>query len=134
MNGKIMLVSPNTLGSYRSANINDENLALGYLAAVLEQHGYQVEIIDARMSQLSPESVAERIRRFQPFLLGISTISEESVPWIDALGKLLNSPSYLRHICMGGYYPSLQPDTVLQKLLFVDSVARGEGEDRKSVV
>lgn len=128
MNGNVMLVSPNTLGSYRSANVNDENLALGYLAAVLERHGYQVEIIDARMSQLSPESVAERIRGVQPFFLGISTISEESVPWIDALGKLLNSPSYLRHVCMGGYYPSLQPETVLQRLPFVNSVARGEGE------
>ncbi|MFA5095675.1 MAG: radical SAM protein [Candidatus Paceibacterota bacterium] len=128
MNGNIMLVSPNTPGSYRSANVNDENLALGYLAAVLERHGYQVEIIDARMSQLSPVSVAERIGEIQPFFLGISTISEESVPWIDALGKLLNSPSYLRHVCMGGYYPSLQPETVLQRLPFVNSVARGEGE------
>jgi len=128
MNGNIMLVSPNTLGSYRSANINDENLALGYLAAVLEKHGYQVEIIDARMNQLLPESVAERVGSIQPFFLGISTISEESVPWINALGKLLDSSPYLRHICMGGYYPSLQPETVLKQLPFVDSVAVGEGE------
>lgn len=128
MNGKVMLVSPNTLGSYRSANVNDENLALGYLAAVLEKHSYQVEIIDARMRRSSPESVAEKIQHIQPFFLGISTISEESVPWIDALGQLLDAPPYLRHICMGGYYPSLQPETVLQRLPFVDSVARGEGE------
>jgi len=128
MNGNIVLVSPNTLGSYRSANVNDENLALGYLAAVLEKHGYRVGIIDARMSQLSPGSVAERIRSIQPFFLGISTISEESVLWIDALGKLLDQPPYLRHVCMGGYYPSLQPETVLNRLAFVDSVAVGEGE------
>jgi radical SAM superfamily enzyme YgiQ (UPF0313 family) len=29
---------------------------------------------------------------------------------------------------MGGYYPSLQPETVLKQLPFVDSVAVGEGE------
>lgn len=128
MNGNIVLVSPNTLGSYRSANVNDENLALGYLAAVLEKHGYQAEIIDARMNHFSPEVVAEKIRGVQPFLLGISTISEESVSWIEALGKILDSPGYLRHICMGGYYPSLQAEAVLRRLPFVDSVARGEGE------
>ena len=128
MNGNIVLVSPNTLGSYRSANVNDENLALGYLAAVLEEHGYQVKIIDARMNHLPPEAVAEKIRGIQPFFLGISTISEESVSWIEALGKRLDSPDYLRHVCMGGYYPSLQPEEVLRRLSFVDSVARGEGE------
>jgi len=128
MKGRITLISPNTPGSYRSAKINDENLALGYLAAVLDMHGYEVEIVDARMSQLSPELAAEQIQRFQPFFLGISTISEESVPWIEALWALLGSPSYLKHVCMGGYYPSLQPETVLHRLPFVDSVARGEGE------
>lgn len=128
MKGKVLLISPNTLGSYRSANINDENLALGYLASVLEKHGYQVEIIDARMGRLLPELVAKRIAIFQPFFLGISTISEESVPWINALGQFLDSSPYLRHICMGGYYPSLQPDTVLKKLPFIDSVAVGESE------
>lgn len=128
MNEKIVLVSPNTLGSYRSANINDENLALGYLAAVLEKHDYQAQIIDARMSQFSPEVVAEKIRAIQPFFLGISTISEESVSWIEAMGRLLNSSGYLRHVCMGGYYPSLQPEVVLRRLPFVDSVAMGEGE------
>lgn len=126
--GNIVLVSPNTLGSYRSANVNDENLALGYLAAVLERCGYQVELIDGRMSHLSPEVVTERINRIQPFFLGVSTISEESMSWIEAMGRLLNSPSYLSHVCMGGYYPSLQPEVVLGKLPFVDSVAKGEGE------
>jgi radical SAM superfamily enzyme YgiQ (UPF0313 family) len=129
MNGKVMLVSPNTLGSYRSANINDENLALSYLASILEKKSYQVEIIDARMSQLSSDSVAERIKNIQPFFLGISTISEESVPWINMLlGELLDFSTYLRHVCMGGYYPSLQPETVLKQLPLVDSVALGEGE------
>lgn len=128
MNKKVMLISPNTLGSYRSANVNDENLALGYLAAILENQNYQVKIIDARLSQLSPGSVAAKIKIFQPFFLGISTISEESVPWVRDLGMRLNFPDYLWHVCMGGYYPSLQPETVLQKLSFVDSVVRGEGE------
>jgi len=127
-NRNIVLVSPNTLGSYRSANINDENLALGYLAIVLEKHGYQVEIIDARMSKLSPEAVVEKLQVIRPFFLGISTISEESVQWIEVMGKLLASACYLQHICMGGYYPSLQPEVVLRRLPFVDSVARGEGE------
>ena len=124
----IVLVSPNTLGSYRSANINDENLALGYLAIVLEKHGYQVEIIDARLSKLSPEAVVKKLQAIQPFFLGISTISEESVPWTEIMGKLLIGANYLQHVCMGGYYPSLQSEVVLKRLPFVDSVARGEGE------
>ena len=126
--GNIVLVSPNTLGSYRSASVNDENLALGYLAAVLEKCDYHVELMDGRMSHLSPEVVVERINRIQPFFLGVSTISEESMSWIEEMGRLLNSPHYLSHVCMGGYYPSLQPEVVLEKLPFVDSVAKGEGE------
>lgn len=128
MKGRVMLVSPNTPGSYRSANVNDENLALGYLAAVLERQGFQVEIIDARMSRCSPDEVARSIQDYQPFFLGISTISEESMTWIKALEKLLGPSSHSMHVCMGGYYPSLQPETVLRQLLFVDSVVRGEGE------
>jgi len=128
MDKNIVLVGPNTLGSYRSAKINDENLALSYLAAVLEKQGYQVEIIDARMNDLLPEVVAENIKKIKPFFLGISVISEESSSWIKQLGEALGSPNYLMHICMGGYFPSLQPIAVLNNFLFVDSVARGEGE------
>ena len=124
----ILLISPNSPGSYRSSNINDENLALGYLAAVLETNGHQVEFIDARMKQLSPESVAMQIQKLRPFFLGISVISKESITWIEKMSLILNSPNYIKHICMGGYYPSLQPESVLRGLPFVDSVAMGEGE------
>ncbi len=105
----ILLISPNSPGSYRSSNINDENLALGYLAAVLETNGHQVEFIDARMKQLSPESVAMQIQKLRPFFLGISVISKESITWIEKMSLILNSPNYIKHICMGGYYPSLLP-------------------------
>jgi radical SAM superfamily enzyme YgiQ (UPF0313 family) len=124
----ILLISPNTLGSYRSANIKDENLALGYLAAALGKNGYRVEIIDARMENVSPESAIKRVKKRKPFFIGISMISEESVFWVEKFGKGLKRAEYIKHICAGGYYPSLQPKEVLHRLSFVDSVANGEGE------
>lgn len=128
MKNIITLVSPNTLGSYRSALRNNENLALGFLAATMEKQGHQVEIIDARINEYSPETVARKIQMSKPFFLGFSVISEESIPWIEALKQIVGAPDWLLHVSMGGYYPSLQPWAVLQRLPFVDSVVQGEGE------
>lgn len=127
MENRVVLLSPNTPGSYRSANVNDENLALSYLAAVLIEQGYSVEIIDARMNCLSAEAVISRIKEIRPFLIGISVISEESASWLESFGNQLNF-DFPTHVCMGGYYPSLQPDYVLDRFKFIDTVVIGEGE------
>ena len=78
---RVALVAPDNLGTFRSSQIQKENLALGYLTAQLESLGHKVEIYDARLFEAPPETVCEEIIRFNPVLVGISLIVEEASEW-----------------------------------------------------
>src|SRR5882724_4002528 len=47
------------------------NLGLGYLASVLRENGYQVEIVDF---ESDPEQILETARSLDPVLIGFSLI------------------------------------------------------------
>lgn len=59
---------------FKEGNITPP-LGICYLAAILEQQGHQVAIIDANAKQLTDESILARLSEFQPQILGISILS-----------------------------------------------------------
>jgi len=101
------------------------NLGMGYLAAVLREHGRTVEMIDIRDS---PESIAARLISRQPLVVGFSLIFQYFLPQYRKLAAFLRQVGIRSHFTIGGHYPSLCHDETLRGFPELDSVVRYEGE------
>lgn len=127
---KIILVNPNNKGNYVQGKFLRENLGLGYLASYLRYAGFDVEIIDSRIENHSPESATAEIIKNNPFLVGFSIIAKDAIEWCEKVGDSLKKKTKdsLLHISLGNYFPTLQPKRALESMPSADSVILGEGE------
>src|SRR5215831_8022967 len=101
------------------------NLGLGYLAAVLRQHGYQVEVFDF---ELDREMILEAATSLRPILIGFSLIFQSYIFQFRSLIRYLRDEGIDCHFTMGGHFPSLSYQRTLELLPELDSVVRFEGE------
>lgn len=101
------------------------NLGMGYLAAVLQEHGHSVELVEIRDG---PEAILERAVAAQPIVVGFSLIFQFFLPQFRAVAQRLREGGIEAHFTIGGHYASLCPDEVLAQFPELDSVARYEGE------
>lgn len=100
-------------------------LGLGYIAAVIEQHGGDVQIIDANLERLETKAVLKKIPPGVR-LIGIYVNSFN----YDAVSDLTRS-IHIEHpdvvVVPGGPLPSASPKDVLDNIT-CNGVIRGEGE------
>lgn len=101
------------------------NLGMGHLAAVLQEHGRTVEMIDVRDG---PDRIAARLARRQPSVVGFSLIFQFFLPQFRRVASQLRGAGIKSHFTIGGHYPSLCHDEVLADFPELDSVVRYEGE------
>jgi anaerobic magnesium-protoporphyrin IX monomethyl ester cyclase len=101
------------------------NLGMGYLAAVLEQHGRTVQMLEFRTGI---EALTSRVLAADPLVVGFSLIFQYYVPGYRKLAQALRAAGVRAHFTMGGHFPSLCHDETLQLIPELDSVARFEGE------
>jgi anaerobic magnesium-protoporphyrin IX monomethyl ester cyclase len=101
------------------------NLGMGYLGAVLQEHGYEVELVEFRSGH---EAIIDVIRNTQPLVVGFSMIFQFFLPEYAALAQALRDVGVTAHFTIGGHYPSLCHEDVLAEMPQLDSVARFEGE------
>src|SRR5580704_14711415 len=80
------------------------NLGLGYLASVLREQGYRVEIVDF---ELDPERILEIAKRLDPVLIGFSLIFQFYIERFRSLMITLREAGITCHFTMGGHFPSL---------------------------
>ncbi len=104
---------------------NQGNLGLGYLAAVLRQSGYDVQVVDIEQP---PEEIARIAREINPVLIGFSLIFQFFIERYAALLYLLRTSGLDCHFTMGGHFPSLSYEQTLELVPELDSVVRFEGE------
>ncbi len=101
------------------------NLGMGYLASMLKAHGHTVELLDFR------EGI-ERIRACvvaaDPLVVGFSLIFQYYLPGFREMAEALRAAGVTAHFTIGGHYPSLCHDEVLEAVPELDSVVRFEGE------
>ena len=129
MRDRIFLIGANNRGNYVQGTFSRENLGLGYLAAYLRQAGFSVEVIDARLEDRTSEEVAKKIKKYNPILIGFSIIAKDGANWCEDVCKSLKQKTKkLPHICLGSYFPTLQPSRALESIPSADSVVMGEGE------
>jgi anaerobic magnesium-protoporphyrin IX monomethyl ester cyclase len=101
------------------------NLGMGYLAAMLRQHGRTVEMIEVREGA---RRIAARVAQAQPLVVGFSLIFQFFLPQFRRVAHELRAAGVTSHFTIGGHYPSLCYDEVLAQLPELDSVALFEGE------
>lgn len=129
MNKKIVLIGANNRGNYVQGTFSRENLGLGYLEAYLLEAGFEVMVIDARLENSTTNCVAAEISKFKPFLVGFSIIAKDGVNWCEDVCQILkNNKEKIPHICIGSYFPTLQPERALKSMPSADSLIMGEGE------
>ena len=102
-------------------------LGILYLAAVLEQKGIEVSVLDQAAKGLSVKETARWVKSENPDILGFSTFatSGRTAARISAEAKKEN-PNLT--VVFGNYYATFNPERVLRKYPSVDIIVRGEGE------
>ena len=104
---------------------NQGNLGVGYLAAVLRQHGYTVRVVDIEQQ---PEEILRIAQQIKPILIGFSLIFQFFIDRYAALLYVMRAHGVDCHFTMGGHFPSLSYEQTLELVPELDSVVRFEGE------
>jgi anaerobic magnesium-protoporphyrin IX monomethyl ester cyclase len=101
------------------------NLGMGYLAGVLEERGFSVEMLEFRDGH---DALVEAVVHREPLVVGFSLIFQYFLLDYVALARELRAHNVSAHFTIGGHFPSLCPDEVLQTMPQLDSIALFEGE------
>ena len=104
---------------------NQPNLGIGYLAAVLLEHGYDVQVLDFESGR---QHILESIRGADPLIVGLSIIFQYYTPDFAELVAYLRENGVTCLICAGGHYPSLRYEETLEAIPGLDCVVLFEGE------
>ena len=104
-----------------------ENLGTRYLAAVLRQHSFSVELASFSHAD-EMDAVVQHALSTQPRLIGLSIIFQYRAPEFLELATKLRDVVPRAHITTGGHFPSFTASDLLCDYPVLDSVVRGEGE------
>ncbi|OHB57275.1 MAG: hypothetical protein A2173_02900 [Planctomycetes bacterium RBG_13_44_8b] len=120
---KILLINP-PIREWSRPNVLP--LGLGYIAAVLQQTGHEVVIMDINANRWSPEEVEDRIKEADFDIVGIGAIVTvyRYVKW---LVSLLKKYYPAKRVIVGGSVGTSVPKIVLEKA-GADVVCIGESE------
>ena len=104
-------------------------LMTGYVAALLEENGLGVDIIDANLNGLSIDDTFVLLKGAPYKLIGIRLVFlwEKTEEIFGLLGRLRNA-GFNAHICLYGHYPTFAYKNILERFPFIDSVVVGEPE------
>ena len=103
-------------------------LGLAYMAAVLEQNGFEVKIFDCPVCEINHEKLKTELEAFQPTIVGIGSMT----PTIESA---LKSARVAKEACpqakvvMGGPHATFADKQILNDEKAVDVIVRGEGEE-----
>ncbi|MDD1764328.1 MAG: B12-binding domain-containing radical SAM protein [Methanobacteriaceae archaeon] len=124
---KVLLINPPyTSSKYKFIGLVAPPLGIAYIGAVLENGGFEVEIIDGAALELNWKALEAEIKRAAPQVIAITALT----PTID---QGLETAKLAKRVCpdativMGGYHPSFNHTEILEKD-YVDVVVIGEGE------
>ena len=106
---------------------SEENLGLSYLTAVLRKSGYNIEIIDGWLGNLSDEEVLRRILNDKEVaIVGVSCYMSNNDKSIELAKMIRKNRPEIKLMC-GGFGPSFNPKKFVKDGVF-DIAMIGEGE------
>ena len=102
-------------------------LGISYLAAALEEKGYQVDVIDCQVSKPTREDLEAEFKRRQPDVVGVTSATLTYLPAVEIVKTAKQAlPNCLT--MMGGPHVTVLDEQTLSENPEVDIVVRGEGE------
>lgn len=102
-------------------------LGLAWMAAVLEQNGHKVRILDAHAERVDLDHFPFYLRQLGQFeLVGITATTALIINGLE-IARMVKSELPHAVVILGGVHPTVLPDEVLTEPA-VDLVVRGEGE------
>lgn len=107
---------------------NREFLGVQYLAAMLSLQKIDYQYINAHAERLNSEEIVEQILREGTGFVAITSHSQRGYPSVVDLVKKLRHSGYHGHICLGGFYASIEFKRILSHLTEIDTILIGEGE------
>jgi radical SAM superfamily enzyme YgiQ (UPF0313 family) len=127
----VCIIEARNIGRMRIAFIGadlEENLGLGILSAIAEEHGHRPRILPFNdLSQL--DAVVEEAMRGEPDVVGLSIQFQHRAPEFLALSRKLRQAGYEGHVTAGGQFPTLAWEETLRVDNGVDSVALHDAEE-----
>jgi anaerobic magnesium-protoporphyrin IX monomethyl ester cyclase len=102
-------------------------IGLAYLAAVLEQKGNEVLVLDCLASNIDQEQLKQKLASFNPSVVGISSMTP-MVPSTMMAAKMAKEACPNATVVLGGPHASFMDKPILQEQQAVDVIVRGEGE------
>ena len=102
-------------------------LGIGYLAAVLEQKGYKVDVIDCQITRPDQKTLEDKFRSLNPDIIGITSATVTYLPALDVLKTAkIAVPKALT--LMGGPHVTVLDHEAFTESSNLDIIVRGEGE------
>lgn len=121
---RVLLIQP-PARDIRKEEIAVPPLGIAYLAAVLEQEGHTVRIIDGFAEGLGPAAIEDRIAAFRPDLTGVTGMT----PVIDNAFRVIRAArKHSRYLVLGGPHASMVRQEVFKQAPELDFSVQGEGE------
>jgi len=122
MSPKILLVNPPQATRYPQPP-----LGLAMVAAVLENNGYMVRILDLPALRFSENSLPGVIRQEKPNIVGITAMTPTINSAVSVAKKVKETESNI-FVILGGAHATLLPEETLRNTPQIDVTVRGEGE------
>jgi len=110
----------------RKAYRNQLPLGIGYLASMLIQNGFQVDLLDASAENLEIDQTVNRILALKPDIIGITAITFEAKAAFH-LAETLRNRTTAYMVFGGAHANSYYPEVPNQCSAF-DAIVAGEGE------
>ncbi len=120
---KILLLSPGYGGYTRGLP-----LGLGYIAAMLESSGHEIQICDIATENISNSELISILEIFQPKVVGLTSVCANYLNAIDAISIVRKILGPEVTIVMGGPHATFSAETILLKHDNIDYCVLGEGE------
>ncbi len=127
---RILLIKPNYRGCeawFHFIKVNFPPLNLTYIASYLVDLDVEVEILDAKVKNLSYKQIRKKIEKYKPDIVGISVFVSAAINICYDIAKIVKDYNQNCTVVFGGRHPTFVPDETL-RVDEVDIVVRGEGE------
>ena len=107
--------------------IQQENLALQYLAAAARRAGHEAEVI-AYDDRAGLDAAIERILAAAPDLVGVGLAFQNAIEDYVELLRALRPRGFTGHLTCGGHVPTFCHHELLRDVPDLDTAVRHEGE------
>ncbi len=108
--------------------IQQENLALGYLASYARSKGHDVSIV-AYAYRKDLDDTVKRVLDEQPDLVGLGIAFQNNIDDYVLLMRALRARGYQGHLTCGGHVGTFCWEELLHEVPELDSVVRHDGEE-----